>query len=71
VREPVFYKKWVPAFFRSIDTTCETYRQRRRMYATRPYLSRATIAVSSPGEAFSLTEDLLMGDPAIERAPST
>ncbi len=39
------------------------YRQRRRMYSTQPYLSRSTIIVSSPGEAFSLTEGLLMRVP--------
>ncbi len=37
----------------------------RRLYATRPYLSRETIVVSSPGEVFSLTEGLLMGEPVI------
>jgi uncharacterized DUF497 family protein len=41
----------------------ETYRQTRRRYTTRAYLSRAIIVVSPPGEVFFLTEDLLMGDP--------
>jgi hypothetical protein len=30
------------------------------------HLSRATILVSSPGEEFSLTEGLLMGDHALD-----
>ncbi len=33
------------------------------MHATPLYRGRETIAVSSPGEAFSLTEDLLMVTP--------
>ncbi len=32
------------------------------LYAKRPYLSRATVIVSSPGEVFPLTEGLLMDD---------
>jgi hypothetical protein len=38
--------------------------KRERMYATtRPYLSWETIIAASPGEVFSSTENLLMGDP--------
>ena len=37
-----------------------------KRYTTRPYLSRVRIVVSSPGEVFSLTEGLLMGDPYTE-----
>jgi hypothetical protein len=44
---------------RADSLTPPGYRQTRRMHATPLYLSRETIIVSSPGEVFSSTEDLL------------
>ena len=49
---------------RSIEPPEKYTGKGEELYATRPVPSRETIVVSSPGEAFSLTEGLLMGDPS-------